>query len=70
MADNLLGIGDRGFVGAFELDVLLDEFDRAVGAGGDGLRAGAGEPVDHRAARNQAEQERSVHQGELLHVRR
>ena len=47
-------------VGALEVDVRLDELDRAVGAGGDGLRGRAGEPVDHRAAGDQAEQERRV----------
>ena len=40
-----------GLFDAFELDVGLDELDRAVGAGGDGLRRGAGEPVDHRRRR-------------------
>ena len=36
------------------LMLRLDELDRAVGAGRDGLRRGAGEPVDHRAARDEA----------------
>ena len=58
----------EAFVGAFQLDVLLDEFHGAVGAGGDGLGAGAGEPVDDRAAGDQAQQERRVHQRELVHV--
>ena len=47
-------------VDALELDVRLDELDRAVGAGRDRLRRRAGEPVDHRAAGDQAEQERRV----------
>jgi hypothetical protein len=52
-------------VGAVQLDVLLDELDGAVGAGGDGLHRGAGEPVDHRAAGDEAEQERRVQDREL-----
>jgi hypothetical protein len=58
----------EAFLGALEIDVPLDELHRAVGAGGDRLRAGAGEPVDHRAAGDQAQQERRVHQGELVDV--
>ena len=38
------------FSRAVELDVRLDELDRAVGAGGHRLHRRAGEPVDHRAA--------------------
>ena len=64
-----LGIGHGGFLGALEMDVPLDELHRAVGAGGDRLRAGTGEPVDHRAAGDEAQQERRVHQGELVDVR-
>jgi len=44
--DDLLGIRDGSFLGAFEFDVALDELDGAIGAGADGLHAGAGEPVD------------------------
>ncbi len=54
-------------VDALELDVGLDELHGAVGAGRDGLDRRAGEPVDHRAARDQAEQERRVQQRELRH---
>ena len=49
------------------LMLRLDELDRAVGAGGDRLGRGAGEPVDHRAAGDQAEQERRVQQRQVLH---
>ena len=52
-------------VDAFELDVLLDELDRAVGAGRHRLHRRAGEPVDHRAAGDQAEQERRVQDRQL-----
>ena len=45
-------------VDAFQLDVGFDELDRAIGARGHGLHGRAGEPVDHRAAGNQSEQER------------
>jgi hypothetical protein len=37
-----------------QLDVVLDENDRAVSAGDDGLTRCAGEPVNHRAAHEQA----------------
>ena len=57
----------EAFVDAFELDVRLDELDRAVGAGRHGLRRRAGEPVDHRAAGDQAEQERRVQQRQVRH---
>ena len=55
----------EAFSAPLELDVLLDELDRAVGAGGDRLHRGAGEPVDHRAAGDEAEQERRVQHREL-----
>jgi hypothetical protein len=42
----------------------------AVGAGRHRLGRRAGEPVDHRAARYQAEEERRVHQRQLLDVGR
>ncbi len=67
--DDLLAVLDRGLLGAFELDVRLDELDRAVGAGGDGLHGGAGEPVDDRAAGDEAEQERRVEHRELARGR-
>ena len=56
----------EAFVDAFELDVRLDELDRAVGAGRHRLGRRAGEPVDHRAAGDQAEQERRVQERELV----
>src|SRR4029078_11053543 len=56
--DDLLRVLDRRLLAAVKLDVGLDELDRAVGAGGDRLSGGAGEPVDHRAADDQAEKER------------
>ena len=48
------------FSALVQLDVALDELDRAVGAGRHRLGRGAGEPVDHRAADDQAEQEGRV----------
>src|SRR5260370_32088232 len=66
--DYLLGIFDGSLLFGIELDVLLDEFHCAVGAGGDGLGALAGEPVDDGAACNQAEEEGGVHQGDVNHV--
>ena len=60
----------EALVDALELDVGLDELDRAVGAGRHRLGRGAGEPVDHRAAGDQAEQERRVEQRQLVEVLR
>ena len=56
------------FSAPFELDVRLDELDRPVRAGGDRLRRRAGEPVDHRAAGDQPEQERRVQKRQLVDV--
>ena len=55
---------------AFEPDVRLDELDRAVRARRHGLGGGAGEPVDHRAAGDEPEQERRVQSRELVDVLR
>ena len=60
----------EAFVDALELDVGLDELDRAVGAGGHRLHRGAGEPVDHRAAGDEAEQERRVQDRQVLDAAR
>ena len=68
--DHPLAVFGGGLFGRAELDVLLDELDRRVGAGNDGLRRGAAEPVDDRAARNQPEQKRRVHEREVVHVLR
>ena len=68
--DDLLAVLDASFFDAFQLDVGLDVLHRAVGAGGDRLGRGPGEPVDHRAAGDQAEQERRVQQGEFVDVLR
>src|SRR5262249_10240691 len=57
---HFLGVGYRGFLRALQLDVLLDELHRAVGAGGYRLGGSAGEPIDHRAASNDAQQERRI----------
>ena len=44
--------------------MLLDVDDGAVGAGDDRLAGGAGEPVDHRAAHDEAEDDLGLHDGE------
>ena len=68
---DLLAVRDRRLRRpAVQLDVRLDELDRAVGAGADRLRRRAGEPVDHRAADDQAEQERRVQNRQLVDVLR
>ena len=51
-----------------EVHVLLDVLDGPVGAGGDGLHRGAGEPEDHRAAADEAEQHRGVGQAQVQHA--
>src|SRR5258708_5513787 len=66
--DYLFAVFDGGFFHAFEFDVGLDELDSAVSAGGDGLRGCAGEPVNHCAAGDQAEEERGVQEREFVHV--
>ena len=48
--DDLFAVVDAGCGSAVQVDVRFDEFDGTVGAGGYRLRAGASEPVDHRAA--------------------
>ncbi|MPM14466.1 hypothetical protein SDC9_60829 [bioreactor metagenome] len=58
----LAGAGDR----VVQPDVVPDELDRPVGAGGHRLDGAAGEPVDHGTAGDQAEQERRVEQREVL----
>ena len=58
----------EALVAPVQLDVGLDELDRAVGARGHRLGRGAGEPVDDGAAGDEAEQERRVEQRELVEV--
>jgi hypothetical protein len=67
--DDLLAVFDRRLGRAFELDVRLDELHRAVRAGGHGLHRRAGEPVDHRAAGDQAEQEGRMQDRQLRYRR-
>ena len=48
-----------------EVEIFLDEHDRAIRAGDDGLRARAGEPVNHRAAHEQAEDDLRLHEAQM-----
>ena len=66
--DHLVGILGGGLRLAVEVQVLFDELHCPVGARGDGLHGGAREPVDHRAAQQQAQQERGVQQRQVLQV--
>src|SRR5260370_32617621 len=66
--NDLLAVGDAGGSGTFELDVGFDEFDRAVGSGGYSLRARAGEPVNHGATSDQAENKGRVKQRQVVDV--
>ena len=65
---DLLAVGHRGLGRALQPDVGLDELHRTVGAGRDGLDGGAREPVDDRAAGDEAEQEGRVEERELVEV--
>ena len=64
---NRLGILDIGF-GLVQVHVLLDKLDRPVRTGGHRLHGGAGKPEDHRAAADQAENDRRVGQLHMEHV--
>ena len=66
---DLLAVVNRGLLHAFQLDVCLDELDRAISAGGHRLHGSAGEPIDDRAAGDQAEHKRSVQQRKAFRVR-
>ena len=68
--DDLLAVLHRRLLGAVQLDVRLDELHRAVGARRHRLRRRAGEPVDHRAAGDEPEQERRVQDRQLVQVLR
>ncbi len=68
--NHLLGVFHAGLFRAFQLDVVLDELHRAIGAGGNRLGRRAGEPVNHRAAGDQAEHEGRVQQGQFINVMR
>ena len=64
--DHLLAVGGAGLLGRLQVDVRLDELDGPVRPGGDRLGARPGEPVDHRPAGDQAEQERRVQDRQVL----
>jgi len=62
---HLLAVRYRCLLRAFEFNVRLDELDRAVSSGGDGLRGSAREPVDHCPAADQPQHEGRVQQREV-----
>ena len=65
----LSSVGDRRLGhGIVEPDIALDELDGAIGAGRNGLRGRAREPVDHRATGDEAEQERWMEHGRNSHA--
>jgi len=66
---HLLRVAMDAFSALVQLDVRLDELDRPVGAGGDRLDGGAGEPVDDGAAGDEPRRKGRVQDGEELHVR-
>ena len=63
---DLLAVFHGRFFNPFEPDVSLDELNRAIGARSYRLRGSACEPVDHRAARNQAQHKRSMEQRQTV----
>ena len=66
--NNLFAVGHRRFLHAFQLDVALDEFHRAISAGSHRLHGSAGEPIDDRATAYQPEYKRRVQQREHLGI--
>src|SRR4029077_15575834 len=66
--DHFFAVCDGGPVCAFELDIGFDEFAGAIGPGGDGLRGSAGEPINHGAAGDEAEEKRGVQKRKLVHI--
>src|SRR5882762_542589 len=66
--DDLFAIGDAGGSSSVQLDIGFNEFDRAVSAGSYGLRARAGEPVNHGTAGDQAKNERRVQERKIVDV--
>src|ERR1017187_1759058 len=64
----LLAVTDRCLLRAFQVDVCLDERDRAVCAGGDRLCGSACEPEDHCPTADQPEHEWRVQQREVAHI--
>src|SRR5437667_8284493 len=66
--DDFLAVCDAGGSGSFELDVGFDEFNSAVSARSYGLRGSAGEPVNHGATGDQAENERRVKERKIIDV--
>ena len=65
---DFFAVFNRRLLDAFELDVCLDELDCAIGAGCHRLRGSTREPVNHRAAGDQAKYERSMQNGQFVHV--
>src|SRR5581483_3122323 len=63
--DHFLAVGYGSLCYAFQPNIGFDEFHRAIGAGGDRLHGSSGKPIDDGAARDQAEQEGGVENGEV-----
>ena len=63
-----LAVGHRRLLHALELDIGLDEFHRSIRAGRHGLSGGAGKPVDHRPAGDEAEQEGRVQHRKVFEI--
>src|ERR1700730_2119895 len=66
---DLLTVFHRSFLNAFETNVRLDELNRAIGAGGNGLDRNSGKTVDHGAPGNQAENKWSMQKRKAIECR-
>src|SRR5258706_8008668 len=64
----LLAVSNRCLLHALEPDVRLDELDRTVGSGGQGLCGSASEPVNHRASADQTQHKWRVQKREFVNV--
>ena len=66
--DDALAVFDRCARGAVlsKSNVGLDEFHGPISPGHDGLRRRAGEPINHRAAGDQAQQERRMQHRQVI----
>jgi hypothetical protein len=60
--DHPLAVLDGSLLGAFQFDVGFDELHGPVGASRHRLNGRAGEPEDHRAVSDEAQEERGVHE--------
>src|SRR6185312_4068468 len=66
--NDFLAICYRSLHHALKLDIGFDEFDGPICARGHRLSGGAGKPVDHGTASDQAKHERRVQKRKIIYV--